>query len=325
MKKVFNPAKFLILGFEGLSPSDEFLKLISDNPPAGFLILGHNYRDSNQLKSLSSTLREACGSKIILAVDQEPGRVQRLIGEFPQSRKPSYYLKQGNLSEFRAWCASTAHMMASAGLNMNLAPVVDLYVPDREYAVLKDRTFGDNPNRVAEFAAVFIEEFKSKKIVSCAKHFPGLGCGEGDPHDILTVSSESLERFLDYHWKPFKLAVKSGVDCVMTTHLLASAIDPQNCATYSRNTVSHLRNTIGHRGLIITDDLNMAGATTGKAIGQAAEESLLAGHNLLIISKTIEMQAQAIESLRNRYSEDLDFQKLADENEKKVNTFIDAL
>jgi beta-N-acetylhexosaminidase len=325
MTKVFNPAKFFILGFEGLEPSEALLELLREYPPAGFLFLGQNFHDLEQLCTLTATLKATCGQKIILAVDQEPGRVQRFKGAFPLSKKPSHYLKQGNMAEFRAWCAATADMLASAGMNMNLAPVVDLLSPEIEYPVLKDRAFGQAPDRVAEFAGVLIEEFKSRRIASCVKHFPGLGSGAGDPHEALTHSNEPLERFLDFHWKPFKAAVRAGVDCVMTTHLIAPAIDPDECATYSANTVSHLRNSIGHHGLVISDDLYMAGANTGGSIGRSAEKSIRAGHNLLIISKTIDLQAQAIKSLRLRFDEDPAFRSLAVENEKKVDAFINAL
>jgi len=325
MTVVFNPARFLMLGFDGQEPTDQFLKLIDDNPPAGFLFLGHNYHDPEQLRSLVAGLKSACRDKTVFAVDQEPGRVQRLKGTFPISRKPSYYLKQGSLTEFRTWCDATADMMAMAGLNMNLAPVVDLFSNASENSALRDRTFGDNPERVSEFAEVLIEEFRSRGIATCAKHFPGLGCGAGDPHEMLTRSDETLEGFLDYHWRPFRSVVKAGVDCIMTTHILAPAIDRENCATYSRNAIGHLRNTLGHRGPIISDDLCMSGAETGDPIGQAAEKALYAGHNLLIISRTIELQIQAIDSMRRRYDVDPAFMRLASENEIVVDAFRNVL
>ena len=325
MTEVFNPANFLILGFDGLEPSNKFLNLIQNSPPAGFLLLGHNFHDLEQLRSLVAGLKSACSERTILAVDQEPGRVQRLKGTFPLSRKPSYYIKQGGLTEFRAWCGATADMMAMAGLNMNLAPVVDLNIIAGKNSVLRDRAFGDNPGRVSEVGEVLIEEFKSRGVTTCAKHFPGLGGGSGDPHQVLTRSDETLERFLDFHWRPFRAAIESNVVCVMTTHMLAPAIDPENCATFSSNAVSHLRNTLGHRGPIISDDLCMSGARTGYTIGEAAEKSLYAGHNLLIISKNIDLQIQAIDSIRRRCAVDPNFMKLAIENEKALETFKNAL
>jgi len=321
MTGAFNPAKFFILGFEGLNLSDDFSRFIRDNPPAGFLLLGHNFESLDQLRSLTSSLKSLCGEKTILAADQEPGRVQRFKGEFPLSKKPSYYLKQTNMSEFRAWCSETADTMASAGLNMNFAPVIDLYPVSGDFQVLNQRSFGDDFTKVSEFAAALIEEFGHRKIFTCAKHFPGLGAGIGDPHETLTRSEQPLERFLDYHWKPFKSAVQYGVDCIMTTHLSAAALDSENCATYSKNAISHLRNTIGFRGPIISDDLYMAGAKIYDSLGMASEASLLAGHNLLIISKNIELQAQVMEFMQKRYDEDTTFRQLWLANEQAVDRF----
>ena len=143
----FNSAKFLIFGFTGSSPYPDFLKLVEDNPPAGFLLLGENYKDDNQLKALTTVLKSIAGNDTLIMVDQEPGRVQRFKGSFPASKKPQHYLKPGNIPEFRAWCCATAEKMAELGIGVNLAPLVDLWPPDAEYPVLNDRSFGDDPEQ----------------------------------------------------------------------------------------------------------------------------------------------------------------------------------
>jgi beta-N-acetylhexosaminidase len=325
MKRAFNPGRFLILGFDGLRPSKEFCDMIEKDPPAGFLLLGHNFESLNQMRELVSDLKRICGEEVIIAVDQEPGRVQRFKGEFPLSRQPSYYLKPAGIAEFRSWCRTSAELLNSAGVNLNLAPVVDLYPIEKAPAVLRDRVFGDDPERVAEFAMVLIEEFKRAKVMTCAKHFPGLGCGIGDPHEKMTGTDERLERFLDYHWRPFKAVVKANVDCIMTTHLLASAIDPENCATYSRNTITHARNTVGHQGMVVSDDLSMVGAGTSENIGEASVRSLLAGHNLVIITRTIPAQTQAMQAIGNRVEEDAAFRAILKNSERKADSFKNAL
>jgi beta-glucosidase-like glycosyl hydrolase len=141
---------------------------------------------------------------------------------------------------------------------------------------------------------------------------------------VLSTSDEKLERFLDYHWSPFRAMVKNDIGMIMTTHLLCPALDSQNCATYSGNVISHLRNTVGHNGLIISDDLYMAGAQFGKSAGEAAVDCARAGHNLLIISRDLTFQREAILSLKKRFEDDETFRKIAAENEKRLKAFSNA-
>ncbi len=320
----FNGAKFFILGFTGHTLNSDFAKFIESNPPAGFLLLGENYKDEKQLGGLISGLKAIAGVDALITVDQEPGRVQRFKDGFPVSKKPRHYLKAGNIPEYKEWCTTTAEKMAELGINVNLAPMVDLWPLEKDYAVLNDRSFGDEPDRVAEFAGILIEEFRKFHILTCAKHFPGLGSAKGDPHSVLSTSNEKLEHFLDYHWRPFKQAVISEVAMIMTTHLLCPALDSQNCATYSGNVISHLRNTVGHRGVIVSDDLYMAGAQTGRDAGQAACDSLYAGHNLLIISRDLEFQREAVSAVKKRFEEDEAFGKIASEYDKRLKALRNA-
>jgi beta-glucosidase-like glycosyl hydrolase len=214
--------------------------------------------------------------------------------------------------------------MRDIGINMNLIPVVDLWPANRSYPVLDDRSFGDDPEKVSDFATMSIEEFKRFGILTCAKHFPGLGSAGGDPHKIMATSDESLERFIDYHWKPFKTAATAGVNCVMTTHLFCGALDSENCATYSPNIISHLRNTVGHRGPIISDDLYMGGARNNTPMGVAAVRSIAAGHNLLIISRGARLQGEAMEFIKKRFDEDDSFGKIAIANEGAIEKLFET-
>ncbi len=318
------PCKYLILGFSGFSPEKEFWNFISVNPPAGFLLLSDNFRNDSQLKSLIADLRMTAGKDCLIMVDQEPGRVQRFKNGFPVSKKPRHYLKQGNIGEYRIWCSATAEKLAELGVDTNLAPLVDLLPLDREYQVLNDRSFGDEPERVAEYAMILMEEFRKFHIHTCGKHFPGLGSATGDPHEVLAKSDDRLERFLDYHWNPFRAIIKGEVPMIMTTHLRCPALDSENPATYSGNVISHLRNTLGHKGLVISDDLYMGGAMSRDKSGEAAIASIEAGHNLLIISRDLQFQKDVALALEKRYEENRDFAQMCSDNKKMLKALHDA-
>ena len=312
------PGVFFILGFDGLVPQDDFLTLITEYSPAGFLLLERNFKNPDQLSSLTSRLKSAAGSRCVIAVDQEPGRVQRFKAGFPESKMPAEYLEDGSTDDFRQWCAGTASLLKSVGIDMNLAPVVDMLPAGENYSVLKDRAFGDNPEVVSRFAEVLIEEHKKKSLLTCAKHFPGLGSAVNDPHLALAVSDEAIERFQDYHWRPFAEAVKHGVDWVMTTHLLAVAIDERRCATYSKKTIEYLRSVTGHSGPVISDDLLMTGARTEEDIGGAAINAVESGHSFVIISEDIALQRQAMETVSRQLNKNETLRSAAAENEKII-------
>jgi beta-N-acetylhexosaminidase len=319
----FNSGRFLIFGFRGFELEPEFEKLISEYPPAGYLLLGDNYKDKSQLKSLVTDLKKYSGPHALIMVDQEPGRVQRFKDGFPLSKNPDYYLKH-SLSEFRSWCGETAAILAESGVNINLLPVLDLWPFEKVYPVLNGRSFGPDPEKVSEFAELAIEEFHKQKVFTCGKHFPGLGAAHGDPHEVLARSDEKLERFLDYHWNPFKAAVKANVDLMMTTHLFCQSLDSAESATFSSNVISHLRYTIGHKGLVISDDLFMGGARPKLSMGEASVKAIEAGHNLLIISRDTGLQRESAESLKKRFEDGDSFGKIAAVNERAIENLFSS-
>jgi len=318
MSSSFNPGQFLILGFEGLEPDSRFLDFVKETPPAGFLLLGENYQDRNQLKTLSSRLRADMGDDILIMADQEPGRVQRFKAGFPQSKTPSQFIRQGNPKDFQGWCQETAEKLANAGVNVNLAPILDLWPFDRDYPVLNNRSLGDDAGKVILFSLIMIEVFRGYRVHTCAKHFPGLGAARGDPHEVLATSDENLSRFLEYHWAPFRAAVADGVSFVMTTHLLCHSIDSEHCATFSKNMINHIRYTVRHDGPVISDDLCMKGARGERSIGMAAVDAIIAGHDLVIISRDLDSQKEAVYAISEHLEQDPAFGRMAAESRKRL-------
>jgi beta-N-acetylhexosaminidase len=318
MSHSLNPGIFFILGFNGIVPQDDFLKLIDEFPPAGFLLLERNFEDPDQLTSLTSRLKSLVDGRCIIAVDQEPGRVQRFKAGFPISSMPDDYLRDGSMGRFRDWCTETAGILKQTGITMNLAPVVDMISAGRDCPVLHDRTFGDQPGIVSEFAGVLIEQHKQMSVLTCVKHFPGLGAADNDPHEALAVSDDTIERFQDYHWYPFAEAVKRGVDWVMTTHLLATAIDDKHCATYSKKAILYLRRATGHSGAVISDDLAMRGAGAEKETGRAVINAVESGHNFVIVSGDTAVQHKALKAVAGQLSQNEILRSKATENAKII-------
>ncbi len=200
---------------------------------------------------LSEAILARTGIAPLIAVDQEWGRVRRIEG-----------------------VGVTGAELAPLGINLNLAPVVDLA---RE-GVIGERAFSDDPEVVIADARTFIEALKP--VGCCLKHFPGHGGAEGDSHVELPVMGDDVA----HHLEPFR-QLWPLADAIMTAHILVPAIDPEQCATLSLEVIGILRGW-GYEGVIITDSLNMQGV--GDDVASAAIDAFLAGCDLLLLQGDFE-------------------------------------
>jgi len=321
MSSEFNPGEFVILGFDGLIPEDNFIAMIEEFPPSGIMFLARNYSSPEQLTRLISKFTNSIGRRVLFAVDQEPGRVQRFKSGFPRSKLPREYLKSEGIGQYINWCRQTASMLSEIGVNLNLAPVIDMIDSSGIMPVLDGRSFGDDIKTVSEFARILIREHKQSDVHTCLKHFPGLGSAKNDPHLKLSLSDLPLEKFEEYHWKPFQAMIESEAEAVMTTHLLAESIDPVNPATYSKVTINCLRDRLNFEGVVISDDMIMKGSGDKGNIAENVTRALESGHNLVIISENIEAQRSALETIREKYFTDNAFADILDKHEKVIQRF----
>ncbi len=318
MAETMNPGKFFIFGFEGVNPPENFLSLLESYPPAGIVFLERNYRSPERLEKLIARLRSSIGPDTIFSADQEPGRVQRFKAGFPESRLPHEYLENSSADDYFNWCERTAAILSDIGINLNLAPVVDMTPRDRSSTVLSGRSFGGDVEKVVEYSEILIDAHKKYDVLTCAKHFPGLGSASEDPHERLSVSNGDEEEFVNYHWKPFEAAARRGVDLMMTTHLSAGSLDRDTPATYSPKIISMIREKVGFSGPVISDDLLMTGAGDYANIGSAAVSSLSAGHSIVIVSSDVSAQRKALEGVAGRYESDESFREKLNLSEKTI-------
>ncbi len=219
-------------------------------------------------------LKNRLGPLGLLAVDQEGGRVCRIHGDFMSPFEAAKLKLRKGEESFRNWARSLALAIKEQGLNLNLAPVVDLAGEEAE-DFLRGRTFGEDPQTVIGCAHLFYKVHAELNILTCLKHFPGLGGVSIDPHEALPRKEVFSERDLS----PFQ-ALLPIFPLVMTTHLLIEAFDPYPI-TFSERAINLLRKDLNFQGIILTDDLYMKALSSY----ETPERLLLAmasGHNLLI-------------------------------------------
>jgi beta-glucosidase len=263
----------------------------------GVILLGGS---AVEVKERSQQLQAWAHTPLFIAADIEEGVGQRFSGLtwFPPPMALGA-IAQNDLNLARQYArqmgAITAQEAVSIGINWLLAPVVDVNNnPDNP--VINIRAFSDRVNLVSELTTAFIEGAQTDPILTTAKHFPGHGDTVTDSHLDLPAISHDLSRLQEIELAPFQTAIATGVDSVMTAHLIIPVWDRENPATLSEAILTgQLRQKLGFNGLIVTDALIMGGITKYAAPEEVAVLAILAGVDILLMPTDPQLAIEAIE------------------------------
>jgi beta-N-acetylhexosaminidase len=292
--------QLFMVGIPGPGLDEGTEALIRDCNLGGVILFSRNIKDPLQLATLCHDLQEKAmtyhGRPLILAVDQEGGRVARLKEPFTVFPGNSAVGANDHpVEKAIEFGRVTANEMKLVGLNMNLAPVVDVQRGEPEKH-LAGRSFGEDPDKVALLGRTVVRSLQENGIMAVAKHFPGLGRTTVDPHFQLPrieIGQEEIERI---NLPPFQAAIDEGVSSVMTSHAIYPAFDSKNPATLSPLILLNLlREKMAFDGLLITDDLEMGAIAKHWSVAEAAHRAFQAGADILLICKE---HGNALESIR---------------------------
>jgi beta-N-acetylhexosaminidase len=280
--------QLLLAGFEGKEPSAEVRELITDRSLAGVILFARNCGDPYQVLELTNSLQEIArraghSQPLLVAIDQEQGRVARLregvtlfpaMGEIAALDDPSLTARVA---------AAVSRELLALGVNWNLAPVAD--VLSTASCPVGDRSFGDDPERVGQMTAAFVRGAEGAGMISCLKHFPGHGGTDADSHFTVPRIEKSRRELEAVDFPPFRKGIDAGAAAVMTTHITFPAVDPSLPATFSPRVIGGLlRRDLGFPGVIVSDDLEMAGSAEKFSLNQGGILALRAGVDLLLVS-----------------------------------------
>ncbi len=277
-------------GLPGTTLDEDTEALIRNYNPAGVILFSRNIENPLQLAILCRTLQKTAmkyhGMPLFISIDQEGGRVARLKAPFTVfPGNEAMGMDDNPLRRAKEFGHTTATEMKLVGLNMNLAPVLDVRKGKTEQH-LNGRTFSDDHRTVATLGSAVIRELQNNGVMAVAKHFPGLGQADIDPHFHLPVIKSEKKEIEKISLPPFKSAIRARVSGIMTSHALYPSLDPENPATLSPFILSRLlRDKMGFKGLIITDDLEMGAITVRHNVAQGALNSFLAGADILLVCK----------------------------------------
>lgn len=278
--------QMMIVQFTGPDYGLDISTMITQYNVGAVLIFSanNNIHDRNQLRNLITQMQQnSVPIPLAVAIDQEGGTVDRLINldgarpsatQIGQTNDPAQATAEGSLD---------AKDLSYYGINLNLAPVVDvtnIYNPQ-----LYLRTFGNNPTLVTKMAAAYLKGLQqSGKVLGTLKHFPGLGDVGADPHNAVPYLTRSQSQLEAIDWAPYRTLIRQGnVHAIMVTHEIVTQIDSKNPSSLSYKLVTGiLRNELGFQGVIMTDSLTMEGITAYYSEAQAAALAVEAGSDLLM-------------------------------------------
>ncbi|PIE61300.1 MAG: beta-N-acetylhexosaminidase [Desulfobacterales bacterium] len=248
----------LMLGFTGTTLNDELKWLIRDCRAGGILLFRYNIESPAQLKGLckdAKAFAKDCGlPDLFIAVDQEGGVVARLAPPFTQFPGNPHIHTRNDAADF---ARVTARELSDMGINMNMAPVMDVAPPGGD-SIMKDRVFPGDSNLVAALGCMVIRGLQDRGIMAVAKHFPGIGRTVKDSHFVLPVLNASIKHLKEVDIRPFEAAMAEGVCGLMLSHIFYPQLDPDWQASLSPIIARDLlRYELGYSGLVMTDDMDM--------------------------------------------------------------------
>jgi beta-N-acetylhexosaminidase len=291
----------LIIDIEGITLSDKDKIILSSPHVGGIVLFARNISSRDQVQELCGAIGQI-NPKLLIAVDQEGGRVQRLKKGYtilPTMQKLAAFLNSDSDKNF-PFATDLGWLMASeviaSGLDISFAPVLDL--DDSRRSVIGDRSIGDNPDQVIAIASAFIKGMNQAGMQATGKHFPGHGGIFADSHLTFSQDTRSFSELESHDLLPFD-ALKLQLGGIMTAHISFSNIDKE-IATFSKFWLQDiLRNKMAFTGIIFSDDLSMKGSDYVGGIEAKVGKALESGCNMVLVCNDRPAALEAINFLEN--------------------------
>lgn len=317
----------IMAGFQGTELNAELRFLIDTLQVGGIILFSRNITGRGQLKNLCKSAAQYAKSfnlpPLFIAVDQEGGTVARLKAPDFTEYKGAPFIK--TIADALAFTRGVASDLNDVGINMNMAPVMDVF-PEGFDSVMSKRVFSTDPHLVARIGSAIINGFQRAGIMAVAKHFPGIGRTALDSHIERPDLDASLENLEAFDLIPFSAAVTAGVSGIMLSHIRYTGIDPEWPASLSPEIACHLlRNKMGYNGLVLSDDLEMGAIGNHYGTAAIAEQLLAAEVDIALVCKTKTTIEEIFASMCRQIHDKMALQKTAVRSSERINALKSKL
>jgi beta-N-acetylhexosaminidase len=270
--------QLLVSSFDGTVMPDYIRRRLRAGETAGVILFGRNGGPASQWRRLTRSLQRAAGGGALVMVDQEGGSIRTVTVAGPVAGQPF----QGDPAGVRRAARRAGRRLRSLGVNVNLAPVADVAVPG---SVMGARAFAGEANAVAASTRASVRGLREGRVAATAKHFPGLGASAVNTDDGPATVTSSRATLGGRELAPFRGAVAEGVPLVMLSHALYPALDARRIASQSPAIATGLlRGELGFDGVVVTDSLEAGAVLERSGVATAAERSLRAGADLVLMT-----------------------------------------
>lgn len=283
-------------------PSSGVINEIKNYQPAGYILFGKDFQNAtpNSIKKELQDCQNASKIPLALGVDEEGGTVVR-VSQYKAFRaspfkSPREIYANGGMNAIISDSHEKSNLLKNLGINMNLAPVVD--VPKTSNDFIYKRGFSTNVNEVKDFTNQIINAMKSDNITSVMKHFPGYG-NNVDTHTGIAIDKRDYSNFENRDFIPFEEGIKNGAPAILVSHNIVECMDKSKPASLSENVHNILRNELGFSGIIMTDDLAMDAVKQYVENGDAATQAVLAGNDLIISSDFANQRNEVLQAVKD--------------------------
>lgn len=311
----------LIIGFDGTEMSPRLASLLRRIQPAGVILFVRNIKSVEQAQRLLRECQKCVAAPLFTCVDLEGGTVDRFRDVLGAAPSAAEVFATGDRKLFRKHGEVIGANCRALGFNVDFAPVLDLAFTASN-KVMGSRVVSENPRKTVTYAREFLAGLRAAKVLGCGKHFPGLGEGRLDSHLALPVIRKPLKRLWNEDLAPYR-ELRQQLPFVMIAHAAYPQVThDQTPASLSKMWMTDiLRERIGYRNLIISDDLEMGGVLAAAPIGEAAVESIRAGAGLCLVCHHEDSVVEAYEALFTAAERDTGFARLAAQAMRRVTTF----
>lgn len=296
--------QMLIISTTKTEYDEEFDTLLKEVKPSGIVLFANNITTYDNTTALISKIKESAAIPMLIGIDQEGGRVQRIkdIPDVNALTIPNMIEVGKTKNKELAYNVGTvvAKEIAAFGINLDFAPILDIF-SNPNNTVIGNRAFGEDAQTVIDMALPFANGMKDEGIIPVYKHFPGHGDTESDSHVELPVITKTEEELLEKELLPFKAAIENDAQMIMTAHIaLPSITGDYTPATLSSKVINDmLRQDLGFKGVVITDAVNMAAIADNYTPEEVYKYSINAGVDIILMPEDAKEAINIIEKFVN--------------------------